>query len=494
MKNIYKTLPFLFFLLPILLQAQNRLVNNGARINVGANVDLRVDNGSITNKNNGQINNNGNIYLDLEYNQNTTATYTGGTASWLWFEGTTNQVINSDAPVNITQLRVDNSNKLLLTNQVNIAKSVDLMNNGKIELGTHNLVLASGAAISNYNASNYIITNNTGVLQQEVTGSNVVFPVGNSAYNPLTLSNTGTSDNFQLRVVDQVLTLGTAGVAETGNIVNRTWLLDEETAGGSVATITVQWNQAEELASFNRAASALSHWNGSAWDHSMTYNAATNAGGTTWTQTRSGQASFSPFAVEDLRMDLPVELLNFDAERTSFVEVDLTWSTASETNNKGFHVQRMLAHETEFTTIGFVDGQGTSTVTNYYQFFDPNPYTGYSYYRLQQEDFDGSISYSNTRVVDGSKDKNATYLGISIYPNPVEDQLNIRFQELPKSIQSAKIQIIGVNGQILKDFEQNIQAYQVLEIDFVQQLIPAMYELAIYLDNGEKITHKFIKK
>lgn len=91
----------LLLCLPIFLQAQLKLNNNGAIMKVSTGTDLRVDNGSIENKNAGQINNDGKIYLDATFDQTTAATYTGGVASWLWFEGTGTQNATSDAPMNI---------------------------------------------------------------------------------------------------------------------------------------------------------------------------------------------------------------------------------------------------------------------------------------------------------------------------------------------------------------------------------------------------------
>ncbi len=134
------------------LNAQVRLVNNNSNIRVTNGIDFRVSNGSITNQNNATINNEGNIYLGLDYNQNTGANYNGSPTSWLWFEGSGNQNTISDVTLNIARLKVDNNNRLILNNQVNILEDISLSNNGSIELGTHHLVLNSGATISDYNS------------------------------------------------------------------------------------------------------------------------------------------------------------------------------------------------------------------------------------------------------------------------------------------------------------------------------------------------------
>lgn len=468
--------------------AQVRLINNGATIKVNAAVDLRVNDGSITNTNSAAINNDGNVYLDGDFDQTTSATYTGGTGSWLWFEGTGNQNLTGDATVNITQLKVDNASKLILATSVNITENVDLNSNGNIELGTNLLSLDPGANILNYNANNYIITNSTGSLRQEVSGTNVVFPVGNTIYNPATLNNSGTTDNFDVRVEDQVLDAYPAGNVETDGMVDKAWIIEEVVAGGSNITMTLQWETADELPNFDRTQSGISHWTGTDWDRSPTWTNAPNVGGTSWTQTRTGITSFSPFAVEDISMDLPVELLEFNAKRQNVAEVLLSWATATEINNDGFFLQRMLDGETEFTTLGFVDGQGNSTLTNYYDYVDENSFDGLSYYRLKQVDFDGTESYSPIRVVEGIP-RNGF---VNVYPNPTNDFINVRFSAVHGK--TARIKIYAIDGKLLFDLEKEITTDQVVQLNETQEFPASTYLLQIIFEDGATQHYKFIKQ
>jgi len=65
---------------------------------------------------------------------------------------------------------------------------------------------------------------------------------------------------------------------------------------------------------------------------------------------------------------VPVELTSF----TSTTEVNnfiLLWFTASELNNSGFEIQRST-QGSEFITIGFTPGHGTTTETKNYRFVD----------------------------------------------------------------------------------------------------------------------------
>ena len=72
----------------------------------------------------------------------------------------------------------------------------------------------------------------------------------------------------------------------------------------------------------------------------------------------------------------------------------LSWTTATENNNRGFEIERNTG---SWETIGFIQGAGTSSEPKAYSFTDVlntnNPNT--IYYRLKQIDFDGTYNYSN---------------------------------------------------------------------------------------------------
>lgn len=480
-------LVILILSLSLTLQAQNQLINNGAVIKIQNGADFRINNGGIANKNSGVINNSGTVYLDDNFNQTTGATYTGAATSWLTFEGASNQNLTGDAALSVAKLKVTNGNRLILGTTVNVSTEVDLNNNGNIELGSNRLVLGTAAVIVNYDANNYIITNNTGFLQQEVGGSNKVFPIGNSSYNPTTLSNTGTLDNFQVRVVNQVQSNGTSGTVQSSNIVNRTWLVSEETLGGSDVTMTLQWATADEMA-FDRSNSGIAHHlTGNTWDYSPSFTAAASVGAD-WAQTRSGITSFSPFVVNDVGADLPIELLSFNANRQEVALVQLDWTTASELNNEGFYVERMLQVEHVFETVGFVAGKGTTTATSYYELLDENSYTGVSYYRLRQVDVDGTTSYSAVKAVSGSKSNGNV---VDVFPNPIHDYINIRISSNSKKV---TLRIYDAKGSLVVSQIKPVPMDKLIQLNRLETLAEGSYMLSIMTDDGEIITKKIIKK
>jgi hypothetical protein len=90
---------------------------------------------------------------------------------------------------------------------------------------------------------------------------------------------------------------------------------------------------------------------------------------------------------------IPVEFILFQAN-VEKRNVILNWITATETNNKGFEIQRR-DNPGEFINLGFVNGSGTVTTEKHYTFSDNSIANGLYTYRLKQIDFDGTYKYSN---------------------------------------------------------------------------------------------------
>lgn len=119
---------------------------------------------------------------------------------------------------------------------------------------------------------------------------------------------------------------------------------------------------------------------------------------------------------------IPVELTSF-AANVSDGKVKLSWATASERNNRGFEVQR--SNGNEFSTLTFVDGNGTTTERHSYSFVDDNPGFGVVKYRLKQIDFNGTYEYSNVIEVDIKSPMNFDLA--QNYPNPFNPTTTIRY-------------------------------------------------------------------
>ena len=122
---------------------------------------------------------------------------------------------------------------------------------------------------------------------------------------------------------------------------------------------------------------------------------------------------------------LPVELTSFTSS-ASAEGVTLSWTTASEINNHGFEVERSYDGSI-FSSVGFVNGHGTSTETHNYNYVDKpqNNLNNTLYYRLKQVDMDGHSTYSQVLTV---KMDIPTHFSLAQnYPNPFNPSTTIKY-------------------------------------------------------------------
>jgi Secretion system C-terminal sorting domain len=119
---------------------------------------------------------------------------------------------------------------------------------------------------------------------------------------------------------------------------------------------------------------------------------------------------------------LPVELTTFSLSPKAN-SLQLNWATASETNNKGFEVERST-DGAQFRKIGWVEGEGNSQKNTPYTFEDTHIKPGILYYyRLKQVDMDGRAKL--THIVTGKVDSDAPVQVGQVFPNPVRHAIQM---------------------------------------------------------------------
>ena len=176
------------------------------------------------------------------------------------------------------------------------------------------------------------------------------------------------------------------------------------------------------------------------------YQANVNPG--VYNDTNVGSDDPSSFGEVGGEFVLPVELLNFDAS-ASGSSSDLAWSTATETNNSHFEIQRSIDGVT-FERIGRVDGAGTIQEEQTYSFVDENAaaVADELFYRLKQVDFNGNSEFSDIRTVhfgeNGSK-------GVKVFPSPAKQGQQVVIQA--KDIQT--MDVYNIHGRLIDRYEFN---------------------------------------
>jgi hypothetical protein len=134
---------------------------------------------------------------------------------------------------------------------------------------------------------------------------------------------------------------------------------------------------------------------------------------------------YSSDTIRDISTALPIELLSFDA-KVKGDQVNLSWSTASETNNDYFTIEKTIDGKL-FEQVAIIDGAGNSQYTLHYSTVDEEPYPGVSYYRLKQTDFNGDFDYSEFVAVEYLEKLEA-----KIFPNPSNGKLlNLSLSQVP---------------------------------------------------------------
>lgn len=129
---------------------------------------------------------------------------------------------------------------------------------------------------------------------------------------------------------------------------------------------------------------------------------------------------------------LPISLVKFEAKLNNGI-VNLEWQTASEHNNSHFFIEKTTDYE-KFETVSIIEAGAEPNSTQIYETKDVFPFSGLSYYRLSQVDFDGKVT---------------SFDPVSIYNYPLSNS-------------SLSAYVLGKD--MFVEFESNIKGFGLIEI------------------------------
>lgn len=185
---------------------------------------------------------------------------------------------------------------------------------------------------------------------------------------------------------------------------------------------------------------------------------------TGYTTDYSGYSRTNPPSIGGIEFDnpLPVKLAAFTYNINNR-NVLLKWTTASETNNSGFDIERKEISG-EWNKIGFLKGKGTTNTATNYSFEDAKVETGKYQYRLKQTDYNGNFEYY-TLTGNVEIGLPAKYKLSQNYPNPFNPITKIDY-ELPFN-SFVSLKIYDVSGkEILNVINENSKAgYYTVDIN-----------------------------
>ena len=427
-----KLLQITLALVPYFLNAQG-INNNGGKIvtQSGGYITVTGTNGNFlnaTNVSDGSIDNDGLITIAGNWTNNAANNVfiNPNAAGRVLLNGTALQTYGGTKDTYFEKLTINNSAGVTMAIGAQVSDSLQLTS-GAVALNSNTLTItsATGSAISRN--TGYLVseqTNNSGQVTWNIgstTGAHTI-PFGSAAgvYIPLVLDLTAGNignvtvstyttalDNTPYPTTPTLVThvRNSAGVDNSLNTVDRFWEVNRTGASGT-ATITFTATPAEVGTITNLQAQ---RWNlaGLGWD-------APTAGqtNTAVSATAPNIGLWNTYTLSGNNTPLPLQLLAFTAKVNSAGYVDINWTTASEINNDYFTIQRSV-DGINFENLAIVDGAGNSNKTLNYSTQDKNPFSGISYYRLVQTDFDGTMHYYNKVQVNIIKGGN---VNVSVWP------------------------------------------------------------------------------
>ena len=373
-------------------------------------------------------------------NWNRSGTFTAGTST-IAFNGSSLQTITATGGESFYSLTVNNSAAGIQLENAAVATNALTMTQGNIDLNSNNLTLGTSAANvgtlsrttgTMLNTGSFIRWFNTSTIADgAVTG---LFPVGTATdYRPcfvsapVTAPTTGGTITLTYTDASGTTTVSFADGASTVMVrTNLNWTLSTGNGlAGGTYDLLAEGTGFGTIGNVSDLRLTLAN--------SVVGTAGTNAGTTTNPQiNRTGLTlanlsnTFYVGSVNSVTSPLPITLISFTASVVGG-SVKLDWSTAAEIDNDYFTVQRSKDGDT-WDSVQRVAGSGNSSGTSVYVAYDRTPYTGISYYRLVQTDFDGKQSYSSILSISIQQASSS----ISIFPNPAADNVLITFSTAGK--------------------------------------------------------------
>lgn len=193
---------------------------------------------------------------------------------------------------------------------------------------------------------------------------------------------------------------------------------------------------------------------------------------------------FSQFMLASPNINLPVELISFEAKAVR-KSVVLDWSTSQELNNKGFAIERS-SDGTNFEKIGWVDGMITTNSRTDYTYTDVYVQPGITYYyRLRQTDIDLREKLSMIRQARITE----TGISLTLNPNPATDQVNLF---ISGSAATAEVSLVNMQGQLVRKWSKVNASGAPYKLN-ISGLASGLYMLQVQLPEEKRVEKVLIR-
>ncbi len=388
--------------------------------------------------------------------------FTAGSGSRIWFLGDRSITGNFTGVSSFYRVDVQNSNGISLNNSIEISNALNL-NNGIINANGNDVILGSSIVVTPAPGTSSSYINGKVLKMMSNIGDDFTFPIGStSLWRPATVNNVSVGGStWEAQFFDQEVVANTiATTMDVGDPAiirlqgGEYFVISDGNAApsGETATVGLSWGTETDVSAgpTQRQQLKVMVWNtaSSEWDDKGGVNF---SGGNTISQgsfESSVSTSFSErifiLGSSDAANALPITLESF----TGYVENDshyLEWITSSEINNDYFELQRSVDGLT-YEVLTTVEGAGTTSDKQFYDYVDRSPVFGKNYYRLVQVDIDGT-RYDEGDIILLENANQLERLDYKMYPNPTRGS-NVNLEiSTPDSDREAVVSMYDLQGR-----------------------------------------------
>lgn len=474
-------------------------------LTVNANSEIRAISGRSDLSVGGNIINNGTITITGTTNARL---YLGGKAGTGAVAITTPQTISgtgvfrnstTTTTANVTGMVVDNAGGVTFPSDFSVSNNLTLTA-GNVNMGANTLTLGISTATTGTMA--FTTGRVLGKFKRYISGTGTYnFPVGittntrNAAINFTTAPATGgtlTGEWISGSSGGNGLPLTEGSITIERTSIEGFWrLTPADGLAGGTFTGTFTPNGIVGVSDFTKLVLLKRNDNASPWTLEGTHVATTGTNALP-VLSRTAMSGFGEFGIgSSTENTLPVMLVNFRGEQSGSTN-RLLWSTSTETNNRGFDLERS-SDGRNYSSIAFVTSKaenGNSNSTLNYNYNDVRPLTGNNYYRLKQMDNDGKTTVSNVVLLSG---KVSDITLSSVYPNPATRALNVVITS-PKA-EKVTIMVSDLTGKVVMQTATQLAVGDNQQTFNVQQLAAGTYVIKAVCANGcETAVQRFVKQ
>ena len=382
-----------------------------------------------------------------------TSTYNGTTAfnndgtftprtGMVIFGGSAQQTISGSTTTAFYDLTIDNASGVVLSKAANVTDYLNMLT-GTLSTTASNIITNTSTANANLgSATSYV----DGPMNQDVAQSTprtINFPIGRGTVaRPVILTPTHSNASIATYTAEVINSSASSlpyllpGTLSKVSEVRYWNIARSGAANFSTATIRMYYGTDDGVNDYNslRVAQAINP----NWVDKGGTGSANGSGYITSTAFTTFSNIFTLGNTPGGSNPLPVELVDFKANKIN-EGVELKWTTASETNNDYFSIERSSDGE-HFDEIGRINGSGNISFSKTYSIIDHQPEHGINYYRLKQTDYNGHFSHSSIEKVIFQKKQ-----AMQLSPNPIqEDYVIVKMNIAASSF--LKINICDMNG------------------------------------------------